>query len=103
MNMGVDLRWEDERGDTIEEIYDSKNIFARLLDINKSEMICFRFIDRYGDTIFNQLQIPVLIKELESIFENTSTKQEKDILRQIITLSKKSLGRVHTYLKFYGD
>ena len=27
---------------------------------------CLRFIDEYGDTVFNQLQAPVLIRELEN-------------------------------------
>lgn len=102
--MGIDLRWEDELGNSIEEVYDPKNIFASLIDkTDKSELICIRFIERYGDTVFNQLQIPIFINELKRILRVCNDTEERKIVKKILILAKKSLGQVHTYLKFYGD
>lgn len=59
--MGIDLRWEDELGNSIEEVGDPKNIFASLIDkTNKSELICIRFIERYEDTVLINYKFPYL-------------------------------------------
>ena len=102
--MGVDLRWEDEHGKQIGEVPDPQMCVSHLvLSIDLVGTICLRFIDPYGDTTFNQLQIPILIEELKYIVKKVSDNRIKDHLSQVIRLAEKSRGEIHTYLKFYGD
>lgn len=65
--MGVNLYMEDEDGAQLAEVGDPKGFVERIVSIAGNEKtVCLRFIDLYGDTVFNQLQIPVLVRELEA-------------------------------------
>jgi len=64
--MGVDLYLEDERGTKLAEVHDPRGFMPCIVSLAGQEgTVCLRVIDPYGDTLFNQLQIPVLIRELE--------------------------------------
>ncbi len=66
--MGVDVVLEDEAGEGKEELFDTKNHFSHLLFLPDIETtVLLRSIDPYDDTIFNQIQIPQLISELEAM------------------------------------
>ena len=102
--MGVDVRWENENGSPIEEIPDPQMCISHaVLNTDLAGTTCLRFIDPYGDTTFNRLQIPVLIGELKSALEKVRDNEIKDHLRRVIDLAEKSRDKVHTHLKFYGD
>lgn len=102
--MGIDLKWETENGRLIDEIPDPQMCISHLvLKTDVTGTTCLRFIDPYGDTTFNQLQIPILIDELQSILRTVQDNQIRDHLRRAIELAEKSRGEIHTYLKFYGD
>ena len=102
--MGVDVRWENENGRAIEEVLDPQMCISHLvLKTDLAHTTCLRFIDTYGDTTFNQLQIAILIEELESVLESALDERIIDHLRRVIGLAQKSRGEIHTYLKFYGD
>lgn len=64
---------------------------------------CFRFIDRYGLTIFNGLQIPTFLSELERVRVNAHTDAEQDLLNAIKDLAVRCREEPHRYLKFIGD
>lgn len=99
--MGIDISWEDENGRQIQFVVDKKDELSRLLSQEitpKSSLI--NYIDPYGDTIFNQIQIPTLIKELEDFVKENN----KDVeLAAALNLVKASKGKTHTYIKFIGD
>lgn len=138
--MGVNLYMEDERGTRLAELLDPQGSVGWIVSLAAhDETACLRFIDPYGDTVFNQLQIPVLIRELEAardlITDERVTKlgqqalesareakwapmviqtiessnrrlAASDIrahLERVLDLARRTLGEVHTYLKFYGD
>ncbi len=66
--MGIEVVWQDERGKEIERVGDPLNrltlvVLAFPLDHCK----CLCFLDPYGDTYFNRLQIPVFLKEIEEV------------------------------------
>ena len=61
---------EDEEGTKLAHVPDPQGFVSRIVSLAAHEnTICPRFIDPYGDTAFNQLQIPVLIRELEAARE----------------------------------
>jgi hypothetical protein len=66
--MGVDLYMENEGGTKLGEVLDPHGLISRVVSLFGNETTTLlRFIDPYGDTVFNQLQIPVLIRELETV------------------------------------
>lgn len=102
--MGIDARIETESGELIEELLDIDNLLERLLpDYNDETSICLRFVDPYGDTIFNQGQLPVFIRELSLAIEGAADSSAKAHGRKLIGLAEKASGQVHTFLKFVGD
>ena len=102
--MGVDVTLEDENGDVLEKLEDSGNCLAKL----KAHVVtgCSRYlayIDEYGDTTFNHLQVPQLLEELMEIPKDALDAQARQFLEQLSGLAEKCVPEVHTYLKFCGD
>jgi hypothetical protein len=80
--MGIDIRWENESGNPLEEITDPEDILVLALQLLPLERTnCLRFIDFYGDTVFNQQQIPVFISELQSLLQHV-TQDKLDALQK---------------------
>ncbi len=62
--MGIDAQIESASGELI-ELLDLDRLVEKLLpDFIDETSICFRFIYPYGDTTFNQIQLPVFLCEL---------------------------------------
>ena len=102
--MGIAARVESEDGEIEAELLDPDNLTAKLTaPFIESESPCLRFIDPYGDTTFNQLQLPVLTDELERAIEIASDPRVKSHGQALLRLARKAGSEVHTYLKFYGD
>jgi hypothetical protein len=72
-----------------------------LPDVEKS--VCLRFIDPYGDTVFNRAQMVVLREELLSVPEEPLEAEVRVHRKKIVELASKAESEIHTYLKFYGD
>ena len=102
--MGIDARIESESGELIEELPDLDRLVEALLpDFNDETSVCLRFIDPYGDTTFNQGQLPVLILELAQAASKANDSAVKAHGHKLMALAEKANGHVHTYLKFVGD
>ncbi len=119
MSQTIILVWQDERGKEIDSCNDVKGRFALALWVaNTKQTTCLQYIDPYGDTYFNVIQVPKLIEELQdlnstfkklkkkTIESNYGDVSVEDICQQIssyIKFSKKAVVEHHTYLRFVGD
>src|SRR5207245_140253 len=57
-----------ESGETLDSCLDPLGLVPKLLrHFDLSGTVCLRFVDPYGDTVFNYLQAPVLLGELAGI------------------------------------
>jgi hypothetical protein len=102
--MGIDVRLEDERGGVAAEAGDPDNLLARLLPpLDDSSFACLRFIDPYGDTVFNNLQMNTLIDEIDRVLTKATKAPERELLRKLRALAERCRAEIHMYLKFYGD
>lgn len=102
--MGVNLRWEDESGKEMGAVLDPQMIISKIiLKKDLQNTTCLRFIDPYGDAVFNQIQIPILISEIRDILQSESDPDISDHLQYVLDLARKSAGKTHTYLRFIGD
>ncbi|MEK7424181.1 MAG: hypothetical protein AAB131_10115 [Actinomycetota bacterium] len=94
---------EDERGKVVEELTGSADGLNDLLArCSGEEFVLLPFVDPYGDTVFNRLQIPSLIRELRRLRE-TTTPRELDLLDRLDRLVNRCQEDVHLYLRFLGD
>jgi hypothetical protein len=102
--MGIDLRVESESGEVQDEILDDDNLTEKLLpDQDDSTSPCLRFVDRDGDTVFNQLQLPVLLKELEIRLRAVRSPELMSHGTALLNLLKSAQDQEHTYLRFSGE
>lgn len=138
--MSIDVFLEDEDGAALDEVLDPDDLTGRIVAVaGHRGTVCLRFIHPEGNTVFNQLQISTLIRELEaargyvteerlallgrselesarqagwapSIVHALEVRNERvraeDVrahLDKLVALGERARGRVHTYLKFYGD
>ena len=101
--MGITIILEDEKGDALETLLDNAVVSKILPDMNNKNSYCLRFVDLYGDTTFNNLQMTELIIELGIILKNADTKEKVEIVNDLLRLAKKCKEESHLYLKFYGD
>ena len=102
--MGLCIALQTESGEQIELVVDDKNLLDKLLgfpDANAFPMLAS--IDRYGDTIFNRMQMERFLAEWETLFRNASTPEEEALLKAVQVLAEKSAHDVHRYLVFIGD
>lgn len=58
-----------------------------------------RYLDAYGDTVFNRLQMDDLIQDLRDLRKIESN----PLVDEILLLAELCKKKVHTYLVFYGD
>ena len=102
--MALLIALENEFGEKIENIGDTENIFQNALTKNDEEIYeLLKYVDLYGNTVFNNLQMDNLIKDLNYLLKNVKNESEKEIIEAIYLLCKKCKNGVHLYIKFYGD
>jgi hypothetical protein len=103
-SMGIDLRWEDERGSVLAELGDPGFLVARFLPpFDARDFHCLKFVDPAGDTVFNQVQIPELVRELEGLATRRFEPRVETHLRAVLEFVRQAVGKSHTYIKFQGD
>jgi len=101
MAQHIGLQREAEDGSVLAE-FDADGIPVDVLRLAPQDSTCARFIDPYGDTVFNQLQLPVLIAELSRMIDETTDSAFCTQLRSAIQFLAQSEG-VHQYVRFVGD
>ena len=76
--MGVDVQVRTETDEVIETFDDPKSVIARLMDrAYVAQLPYLRFVDRYGNTYFNKLQLEAVIPEVRQLSELAETDEEK--------------------------
>ena len=89
----------DEHGNVVK---DSGLNFALVLNIlgEKEKYQWLHTIDAYGDTLFNPLQTPFIISELEKL-KNELNQEMQNLITKFVELIK--IIGMHQYIKFIGD
>ena len=99
--MGIDVRLETETAEPIgEPIYDPSGHLASALAEVKGSLV--DFIDPYGNTIFNQLQLPTVVREFETALKRISPPFREHVTA-VVALLRTGLERPHIYARFIGD
>jgi hypothetical protein len=100
--MGIGIEVIDEEGSQIAGVQDVQNLLHPLLEKITAPRL-LGYIDWYGDTIFNRLQIPAVRAELADLGMNIDQVGARQLLKEIDELAKMALEEPHQYLRFSGD
>ena len=100
--IGIEL--QDENGKMLERIdLPHGSIGEYLPEATDTQFRCIGFIDKYGDTIFNCLQVEfALIEEFRMLLDKVGI-NDRSFIEKIIELAEKVKNQPHLYLKFIGD
>jgi hypothetical protein len=93
--MGWTVSIEDEKGQVLSEL----NKEFEHQDFEAKDYKLLQYLDPYGDTKFNHLQLGALIEDLKKLKQRDDNHQ----IGEIIRLVEECLGMVHCYIVFYGD
>ncbi len=103
MSMAVVL--QDERHENISElVFDTEGVLATcLLGFDDGQSCCLRFIDPYGDTIFNPLQARVLLVEWDGLLMCFRESHADGLWQRLRSMMVTCSEQPHTYLRFIGE
>jgi hypothetical protein len=101
--MGFCIVLENEECEPLEQVEDPENILHQLLPSEDRSYQYLRFIDWYGDTVFNRLQIQAFLIEWDRIIDSARTSDATALLARIRELALRCSQEPHLYLRFSGD
>ena len=101
--MGINVYLRSESGETLDSCLDPLGLVPKLLrHFDLSGTVCLRFVDPYGDTVFNYLQAPVLLGELAGIRPRLDDRT-RALIDALIPMAERVESGSHLYLHFVGD
>lgn len=100
--MPIGVQVEDEHGVRAGEAWWHVRSTAALVG-EHARTCCLRFIDPYGNAVFNQAQIPVLLEELRALRNRESDTELAAVLGEVSEFIEHAADQVHTYVRFVGD
>lgn len=102
--MGFAIQLEDRQGKVVEEITDLESLLARVFPSWDDESFhCLRYIDPWGDTTFNHLQMDEVISELQRLRAVTAVEVERAFIDAIEAMAQRCKDGEQVYLRFIGD
>jgi hypothetical protein len=104
--MGIEVAIVTETHTKIETVLDDLGVIARLAMARwpgLTESLCLRFVEPWGDAVFNQTQLPFLLAELHSEVRLATDAKFKEHLQRVVSLVESAQDQAHVYVKFIGD
>ena len=102
--MGMTVLLTTERGEVVDQMGDSSNHLHRLLPSSEEVgYVLVNYIDWYGDTVFNRLQMPRFRSEWARLGGAALASGAADLHAKVTAMAERCAAEVHLYLKFQGD
>jgi hypothetical protein len=101
--MAIEVLLRNENGETVDSIMGV--CLAPLIPaMDDQRSACLRFIDPYGDTIFNNLQAGTLRRELLAVLEAAADMNvDRETIGRVVDLVERCGDGTHLYVWFIGD
>ena len=99
--MSVYVSLEDKEGEGLAPVIDVDRIQRHFR--NAAESVCLRFISEEEDSSFNQLQLPLLVRELETLEAANLHADEREELVKILRLCRRFQDKRGVHARFYGE
>ena len=68
-----------------------------------SAYVLLRYVDPYGDTVFNHVQMDDLLRDLDTAGRLAATPAEQRSLARLQVMARRCKAGVHLYVWFIGD
>jgi hypothetical protein len=91
---------DNKKGD---EVVDPSYSLGAIWPIADQSFPLLQYIDPYGSTVFNGLQMPEVQKELDLLIGKASSDEQRNILHRIRELAVNCQKQPHMFLRFRGD
>jgi hypothetical protein len=83
--------------------FDAARDFDRLLSATDESIRMLKDVDPYGDTVFNALQMPALLTDLDRLTALDLAPIERRGLDRLRVMAERCRDEVHLYIWFIGD
>src|SRR5437879_6092020 len=94
----INIVMQDEHGcDLSERINVRSSLVAKNGEV---QFVCLRFVDPYGDTVFNRIQMEFVLKDLDLLESQNQKEEDRSLIEEIKTLCLRCQSEPHLYLKF---
>ena len=114
--MAIVAELRNERGERIGRLpdpsggaFDAAGDFDGLLPLAEAlwplaaSYLLLRYVDPYGDTVFNQLQMDDLLRDIDTAEHLASSDVERRGLDRLRVIAQRCRNSVHLYVWFVGD
>jgi hypothetical protein len=102
MSYGVEVR--DAKGKVLASVQLSRELEAAFPGIDNPAYPVLRYLDEYGDTYFNPLQVAQLLKELDLLRSELADDDDAmSSLEALADIAQVALKLPHRQLVFIGD
>jgi hypothetical protein len=103
--MPISAQLVSERGEVVEEVYDEQSRLTALIEAvpQFDTTHCIQYMNPYGDTIFNSMQLARFLDEWKMVEEQADSTEEKELVAAVQRLAMLAEEENHMYLKFVGD
>jgi len=92
-----------ESGKELQAVRDKDNILCQLAQAaSEADVAMLRHIDPWGDTIFNRLQLRIVIQELDVLAKLARNESETALIAEVRGLAIFCQEKPHRYLKIFG-
>jgi hypothetical protein len=101
--MPISVALQNIHGKKFKEVVPTTVVLNRLLPFENPRFPLLCYVDPYGNTIFNGLQMRPLLEELDRLADECESDEEKEVLTQIRGLAVECRDHTHLYIRFIGD
>ncbi|HZP24528.1 MAG TPA: hypothetical protein VFB04_13860 [Terriglobales bacterium] len=98
--MPWNVQLEDEHGEAITRVLAVWGFFPEPDD---KTFLLIQFLDPYGNTVFNRLQMPQFLEEWERLRDLAEKMSNLSAWTDVKRLAQQCASGVHLYLRFIGD
>ena len=102
--LGLDAFLEDEFAEKLDSFLDEGGLLAASIPSGNAGYPMLRCVDIEGVTVFNRLQLAIVIPELERLSAAaTDAPEALPALSRVLKMAKKAAAEPHLYLRLLGD
>jgi hypothetical protein len=102
--MGLLIAWEDENRRRLRDVVEPVDLsIVGLVAESQEEFELLRFIDPYGDTTFNRLQMSTFRTDWAKLHAEMANRSLDEFWTEVDRLAELCSREVHTYIRFIGD